>query len=405
MPRLLLLLALSALPAVAQPDWEVVDLGTTENLHALYRGGLPWVVGTNGFVASVANDYTTWTTHDVDTTEDLLSVIGPSASSRSIAGRNGTYRYTTDAGATWQSVDLPDTEQDYVVTRPNSTWFALGSNGAIYADLIGNPVSWIERPSGTTAALHDAESTMTVLVVGDEGTILRGDLVGEMWTPVESGTTADLHAVAVRSGGEWLVVGESGLILKSTDDGATWTPRESGTTATLRALDGVASALRYVVVGDEGTILETKDFGETWCRHDAGTTADLYAVAAPLREVWFVAGEGGLMLRSTTEGGQDCVAVASEPAAPAQGHTLSAAWPNPMRERAALALSVEHAQHVTAEVLNVLGRRVALLFDGPVAPGAAQTLVLERGGLTAGSYLVRVRGETFADVRAVTVLR
>lgn len=405
MRRVYFLLALFfAAPAVAQPGWETVDLGTTEDLHALYRGGLPWVVGANGFVASVANDYVTWTTHDIDTAEDMLSIIGPNSNSRYIAGRNGTYRFTMNSGATWQSADLPDAAQDYVVVRPNSTFFGLGSGGAIYADPIGNPISWLERMSGTSAALHAAESITTALVVGDAGTILRGDLVGKNWTPVASGTTADLFAVAQRGNGEWLVVGAGGLVLKSIDDGATWTPRASGTTAALYALDDVNSALRYLVVGEGGTVLETTDFGETWCRHDVPTDGTLRAVTAPLSDEWFVAGDGGLMLRSTTQGGNTCLPVSSEAEAVSPSYTLSAVWPNPITERGALSLSVDRSQYVTARVYDLAGRRVAVLFEGLMAPGEPRALVLERSGLVSGHYFVHVRGETFADVRALTLL-
>jgi len=401
-----LALLLLAAPVQAQ-HWTTVDLGTTEDLYAMTRAFV-WVVGTNGFVAKAdPQDYTSWTTASVGTTEDLLSVIAPTSGSHSIAGRNGTYRITSDGGTTWNAEDLPDATQDYIVTRPNSTWFALGSGGQLYADEISSGVNWVERVSSSTVALNDMEANATPLIVGDGGTILRGgNPTGLTWTPVASGTTANLHAVARWGATDWLVVGEGGLILKSTDDGATWTPRESGTTSTLYALSTILSATQYLVVGEDGTILETTDFGDTWCRHDAGTTATLRAVMVPQgsRE-WLVAGDGGLMLRSTTQGGGNCTPVVSTESGPDLGFTLSAPWPNPMASRAALALSVDRPQRVVAELVDGLGRRLAVLFDGEARPGVPQTLVVERNGLAAGSYLVRVRGETFAASRHVTLLR
>lgn len=399
-----LLAALPVSPALAQPDWEAVDLGTEADLLALSRGGLPWAVGTGGFVASVASDYATWTVRDIGTTEDLLSVIGPGSSSRYIAGRNGTYRYTQDGGTTWQSADFPDTTQEYVAARPNSTFFGLGSGGALYADPIGNPVAWIDRMSGATAALRAAESTSVLMAFGDDGTMLQAEtIVGENWTPVASGTTADLNAVAVQGTSNWLVVGEGGLVLKSTDNGQTWTPRASGTTATLYALDGL-SGTRYLAVGEGGTLLETRDFGETWCAHALPTTATLRTVAVPLPDQWFVAGDGGVMLRSQTQGGGNCTPVSAE-AGPEAGYRLSAAWPNPATGDAALSLSVDRPQHITAVVYDRLGRRVGMVFDGWVASGVPQNLIVERLGVEASTYVVRVVGETFAASRSVTFVR
>jgi len=400
------LLALFALPATAQNDaWEAVDLGTTEDLRALTTGtnSFHLVVGTNGFAARLPLGFDEWFVLDVGTTEDLLSAVRFGGFDRRwVSGRNGTVYYSTDSGTSWQEHNVPDTNQAYVLTAPGSAVFAFGDAGAVYVTAsVGG--TWSEEDSGTTSALRDAETYENTLlgsiVVGENGTILSTDFFGTTWEPLDSGTTADLYAIA-QIEETWLVAGEGGLILKSTDDGQTWTPRESGTTATLYALANFGpEETDYLVAGEDGTVLETRDFGETWCAHGTGTTATLYAVAD--YGSWYVAGESGLMLRALPS---MCGAVAHEPASPPPGYTLSAAWPNPMIRQATLTLSVDRTQHVTADVVNVLGRRVALIFDGPVATGTGQTLSFERGRLAGGLYLVRVHGETFADVRAITLL-
>jgi len=71
--------------------------------------------------------------------------------------------------------------------------------------------------------------------------------------------------------------------------------------------------------------------------------------------------------------------------------------------RAALALSVDRPQRVTASVVDRLGRRVAVIFDGTVS--GSQTLVVDRNGLAAGAYVVRVEGETFAASRPLSIVR
>ena len=99
--------------------------------------------------------------------------------------------------------------------------------------------------------------------------------------------------------------------------------------------------------------------------------------------------------------GRNAVAAEGAPAS----FELGAAYPNPATQRATLALSVDAAQHVTAVVVDALGRTVATVFDGPLAAGAIQALTVDAGRLAPGVYVVRVQGETFAQSRRLVVAR
>jgi len=406
---LLLLSFVLATPAFGQSVWETVDLGTTEDLRAINRGTQIWVVGTNGFVAGASSDYETWTTFDIGTNQDLVSVIRTSPNGVTdyfyIGGEEGTVRYTIGNGANWQSNDVPDATQAYVIRSKGFGFLALGSEGSLYTTP-NNSAPWEARESGTTNALNDSFLRGIHIAVGDGGTILRSEIAGETWTQVESGTTADLHAVAGFVGDGWIAIGEGGTVLKSTDNGLTWTPRESGTTATLYGL--YEFGFGFLAVGEGGALLQTENRGETWCTIDTGTTNTLYSigrVGLSFRRRWFLAGEGGLLLKSQSASVGDCGAVASEPGASEGGYTLSVVWPNPMTERAVFSLSVDRPQRVTVELVDGLGRRVQMLHDGLAEAGDPLTLHIEAGDLAPGLYIVHVQGETFSATRPVTVTR
>ena len=98
------------------------------------------------------------------------------------------------------------------------------------------------------------------------------------------------------------------------------------------------------------------------------------------------------------------VSTAIEVGSPA-AHHLSAPSPNPFDQQATFALTVGQAQAVRAVATDVLGREVAVLFDGVARPGVSESLVLEAGGLAPGLYLVTVTGETFQSTRRVTRAR
>src|SRR5690606_9884493 len=86
-------------------------------------------------------------------------------------------------------------------------------------------------------------------------------------------------------------------------------------------------------------------------------------------------------------------------------HRLSAVYPNPFNPHAHFDLAVAQTQHVSVALYNVLGQRVATLFDGAMDADATRTFSLDGTGLATGPYVVRVVGERFAESRRVTLLK
>jgi WD40 repeat protein len=96
---------------------------------------------------------------------------------------------------------------------------------------------------------------------------------------------------------------------------------------------------------------------------------------------------------------------AGEPGMEPGGFALSAARPNPTGGRASLTLTLTRAQRVSAVAYDPLGRRIADLFEGEVGAGSPLSLAFDGAGRTAGTYVIRVTGETFTAARRVIVAR
>ena len=79
--------------------------------------------------------------------------------------------------------------------------------------------------------------------------------------------------------------------------------------------------------------------------------------------------------------------------------------PNPTGGAAAFTVRLDRTEAVTVDLVDLVGRRVAVLHDGPLAGGADHRFVLAAGALPAGVYVVRVVGERTREVRRVTVAR
>ncbi|HIG74412.1 MAG TPA: choice-of-anchor B family protein [Bacteroidetes bacterium] len=90
---------------------------------------------------------------------------------------------------------------------------------------------------------------------------------------------------------------------------------------------------------------------------------------------------------------------------PDAGFLLTDPAPNPFTDRVTFELAVDATQHIRAEVFDVQGRRVVTLLDRVVTPNTVQPLALDAGDLPAGTYVVRVTGETFAASRSVSLTR
>ena len=77
---------------------------------------------------------------------------------------------------------------------------------------------------------------------------------------------------------------------------------------------------------------------------------------------------------------------------------------NPFRAETRLALSLDRAQAVRVDVVDLLGRAVATLHDGPMT---AETHVMTVAGasLAPGVYVVRATGEDFALTERITLAR
>ncbi|HEX8299793.1 MAG TPA: FG-GAP-like repeat-containing protein [Rubricoccaceae bacterium] len=78
--------------------------------------------------------------------------------------------------------------------------------------------------------------------------------------------------------------------------------------------------------------------------------------------------------------------------------------PNPLDGTGTVTLVLDRAQAVTVAVTDALGRRVALVHDGPLA-GGLHALALDTSRLAPGVYVVLAAGESFQTSHRVTVLR
>lgn len=85
-------------------------------------------------------------------------------------------------------------------------------------------------------------------------------------------------------------------------------------------------------------------------------------------------------------------------------YRLVSPFPNPSAGDAQLRLTVDVTQPVRVTVFDVLGRKVATPYDGPMT-GRSEATIRVGQGLDPGLYLVRVEGEQFRATKRLTIVR
>jgi photosystem II stability/assembly factor-like uncharacterized protein len=129
--------------------------------------------------------------------------------------------------------------------------------------LTASPAQWLQQNSGTTAKLTDVVmlDSMTAIVVGYSGTILKTTNAGASWIPKMAGGT-DWNALSFANATQGVAVGNNGGFGMTTNGGETWT------TSTLagRNLLSVAYVNSAAIFfgTDSGEVFRTTNAGITW---------------------------------------------------------------------------------------------------------------------------------------------
>jgi hypothetical protein len=98
------------------------------------------------------------------------------------------------------------------------------------------------------------------------------------------------------------------------------------------------------------------------------------------------------------------LALGTAPPSPVEGFGLTLDGANPARTPVRVRLALEAPALVRVAAYDVLGREVALVFDGEAGAGVTP-LVFDATGLAAGVYVVNARTASASVSRRVVVVR
>jgi photosystem II stability/assembly factor-like uncharacterized protein/subtilisin-like proprotein convertase family protein len=250
-------------------DWEMVDLGTSENFNCIYLDGVSgngWIVGNNGIVFYTDDGGDTWVKQRSGTSEILYSVTAIQGDCPWICG-NDVILKSHDHGENWEWVNC----------IYQSHFFSI--------DLKDCDEAWVS---------------------GQQGLVISTIDEGATWQSHTSGTTNNLYSIDIVVNGDYRACGYAGTIVRSSDGGDTWVKEHEKTFLYLYNVDTKGIGGPAYAVGGDGTILETLDGGTTWTQRESGVFTYLNDVCfQALMHGVYATGWYGIILRKEEAAGAE----------------------------------------------------------------------------------------------------
>ncbi len=250
--------------------WTTQNYGSNVRIDAMdFVDGNVGVLSTAGTLRRTQNGGQTWTVvhgHESFAIE-WVNATTVLASTHSFGGPD--FARSTDAGLTWQTIDLPGVDLQNPVRVDATTVIAGTPDADLYRSTDAGATWQQVWSSGLAANMNGGKFTSAtdgfVLVAGN--VILRTLDAGLTWFHASNGFAMEFEDEKMFDARRGLVCGGGGTILRTEDAGRTWIPTRPGWTLSggspLIDLSLVAPSFAFAS-GDHGTLVKTLDAGLTW---------------------------------------------------------------------------------------------------------------------------------------------
>ncbi|HHP7237830.1 T9SS type A sorting domain-containing protein, partial [Longibacter sp.] len=84
---------------------------------------------------------------------------------------------------------------------------------------------------------------------------------------------------------------------------------------------------------------------------------------------------------------------------------VQAPYPNPVRQRATLNVTVRDQQSVRIQLYDILGRRVSTIMDAEIPAQETRDIQVDARRLASGLYFLRIEGDDFSTTERMTVVK
>ncbi|MCK5833171.1 hypothetical protein KAH81_05810 [bacterium] len=364
---ILLVLAIAAGSCMA--DWLISDTPTTKALNSVecIGYGYAYVVGDDRTLLYTSDYGATWDTVSAPVVAsglDFNDLFFWDDTTGLIVCDSGKIFFTSDGGSSWIENTTPVSNKHFYAVdfSPSGAGLAAGTSGWIVQgpDSLWNWEDW-RLPTYTSrnfySVCHPTDSLAYILAHKD---ILRLTAVGDTFNYIMGVdfSTIDMNGMCTLSGlpGWVYIVGDSGYVVFSSD---------SMSTCDVLAIYGNCDfndiEFNYfdygVICGDDGVIFESSDYGLDWDSVASGATRNLNDVDFWWDGYGLIVGRYGTILRS-----EDPVGIKENSENRPQSFALSA-YPNPFNSAVTISVDCHSRENGNPEIeiFDIAGRRVDVI--------------------------------------------
>lgn len=186
--------------------------------------------------------------------------------------------------------------------------FGVGDNGAIIRSL-NQGDNWTVLNSSVTGNLKSIDFVSSnlndVIAIGESGLIIKSTDLGDSWISINSGVTKNLNSIYSASFFSILIAGDDGTILRSSDGGMNWENRSLADTVTDLNKIGLMGQWFFGnilgIAGDDGRLYRSTT-SLFWDSIYTGINADIYDFRFKNANSGYLCGEDGTIIYTTNGG-------------------------------------------------------------------------------------------------------
>ena len=340
-------------------SWTSMSAGLTgANIHAMASVGSSLLVGTwiSGVYRST-NQGTSWAAANTGLTNGYANAFAVSATDVFVATEGSGVFRSPDGGISWIPTGLTSGDVFALALSGGNLFAGVGGLGVFRST--DNGISWAAVNTGlTNKAMSALAVSGTTLFAGTNGGgVFSSSDNGANWTAVNSGL-ANLWVTSLLVVGTHLLAGmhNGGGVFQSSDNGAHWTSL------------GLAGASVWSLVTSGANVFAALDHS-AWRR--------------PLTDV---------------------TAVEQTSAQVPARYAVYQNYPNPFKQSTTIAYALAKGAHVTLDVYDVLGERVASVVSEWL-PAGTYKATWDATGVASGAYFYRFQAGSYTETRKLLVLR
>jgi len=199
-------------------SWDAVDLRTSDPLIAVDFGSdqIGLAAGMNGTILKTDDGGESWVKQESGSSSFLRDIVFIDLETAFVVGFDGTILKTVNGGQKWETVTTDYTGNLSAVGFVDTERvFTVGASGTILQTNDGG-ATWTNHDTGIDNGLLGIDFyENSGIITGFGGTIIKSDDAGSRWEIENSGNYPHLYDFAIISSENVLLVGDEGTILKN----------------------------------------------------------------------------------------------------------------------------------------------------------------------------------------------